>query len=64
MKCRADTRRAHALGIRRRGGLFFKRQAANPRYLRDGDVITATIASPDGQLDLGTQRTTVIGKTL
>jgi 2-keto-4-pentenoate hydratase/2-oxohepta-3-ene-1,7-dioic acid hydratase in catechol pathway len=43
--------------------LFFKRQAANPRYLHDGDVITATIASPDGQLDLGTQRTTVIGKT-
>jgi 2-keto-4-pentenoate hydratase/2-oxohepta-3-ene-1,7-dioic acid hydratase in catechol pathway len=43
--------------------LFFGRQAANPRYLRDGDVITATIASPDGQLDLGTQRNTVIGKT-
>ena len=43
--------------------LFFGRQAANPRYLRDGDVITATIGSPDGQLDLGTQRTTVIGKT-
>ena len=43
--------------------LFFGREAANPRYLRDGDVITATIASPDGQLDLGTQRTTVIGKT-
>jgi 2-keto-4-pentenoate hydratase/2-oxohepta-3-ene-1,7-dioic acid hydratase in catechol pathway len=43
--------------------LFFRRQAANPRYLHDGDVITATIATPDGQLDLGTQRTTVIGKT-
>jgi len=43
--------------------LFFKRQAANPRYLRDGDVITATIATPDGQLDLGTQRNTVVGKT-
>jgi 2-keto-4-pentenoate hydratase/2-oxohepta-3-ene-1,7-dioic acid hydratase in catechol pathway len=43
--------------------LFFKREAANPRYLRDGDVITATIASPDWELDLGTQRTTVIGKT-
>jgi 2-keto-4-pentenoate hydratase/2-oxohepta-3-ene-1,7-dioic acid hydratase in catechol pathway len=43
--------------------LFFKAQAANPRYLRDGDVITATIASPDGQLDLGTQRNTIIGKT-
>jgi 2-keto-4-pentenoate hydratase/2-oxohepta-3-ene-1,7-dioic acid hydratase in catechol pathway len=43
--------------------LFFGRQAANPRYLRDGDVITATIASPDGRLDLGTQYNTVIGKT-
>jgi 2-keto-4-pentenoate hydratase/2-oxohepta-3-ene-1,7-dioic acid hydratase in catechol pathway len=43
--------------------LFFRRQAANPRYLHDGDVITATIATPDGQLDLGTQRNTVVGKT-
>ena len=42
--------------------LFFNRQAANPRYLHDGDVITATIASPDGQLDLGTQHNTIIGK--
>jgi 2-keto-4-pentenoate hydratase/2-oxohepta-3-ene-1,7-dioic acid hydratase in catechol pathway len=42
--------------------LFFRRQAANPRYLHDGDVITATIASPDGQLDLGTQHNTIIGK--
>ena len=43
--------------------LFFGRQAASPRYLRDGDVITATIASPDGRLDLGTQHTTITGKT-
>jgi 2-keto-4-pentenoate hydratase/2-oxohepta-3-ene-1,7-dioic acid hydratase in catechol pathway len=43
--------------------LFFRQQAANPRYLHDGDVITATIASPDGRLDLGTQHNTVIGKT-
>jgi 2-keto-4-pentenoate hydratase/2-oxohepta-3-ene-1,7-dioic acid hydratase in catechol pathway len=42
--------------------LFFGREAANPRYLHDGDVITATIASPDGQLDLGTQHNTIIGK--
>ena len=42
--------------------LFFGQQAANPRYLHDGDVITATIASPDGQLDLGTQHNTIIGK--
>jgi 2-keto-4-pentenoate hydratase/2-oxohepta-3-ene-1,7-dioic acid hydratase in catechol pathway len=43
--------------------LFFRRQAGNPRYLRDGDVVTATIASPDGQLNLGTQHNTVIRKT-
>jgi 2-keto-4-pentenoate hydratase/2-oxohepta-3-ene-1,7-dioic acid hydratase in catechol pathway len=43
--------------------LFFKRQAANPRYLHDGDLILATIASPDGRLDLGTQRNTVVGKS-
>ena len=43
--------------------LFFARQARNPRYLRDGDVITATIASVGGRLDLGTQHNTVIGKT-
>ena len=42
--------------------MFFGREAANPRYLRDGDVITAAIASPDGQLDLGTQHNTIIGK--
>ncbi len=43
--------------------LFFGREARNPRYLRDGDVITAAISSPDGRLDLGTQHNTVIGKT-
>ena len=43
--------------------LFFARQARNPRYLRDGDVIAATIASVGGRLDLGTQHNTVIGKT-
>jgi len=43
--------------------LFFQREARNPRYLRDGDVITATIGSADGRLNLGTQHSTVIGKT-
>jgi 2-keto-4-pentenoate hydratase/2-oxohepta-3-ene-1,7-dioic acid hydratase in catechol pathway len=43
--------------------LFFEREARNPRYLRDGDVITATIGSADGRLNLGTQHNTVIGKT-
>jgi hypothetical protein len=43
--------------------LFFEREARNPRYLRDGDIITATVASADGRLNLGTQHNTVIGKT-
>jgi 2-keto-4-pentenoate hydratase/2-oxohepta-3-ene-1,7-dioic acid hydratase in catechol pathway len=43
--------------------LFFQKEARNSRYLRDGDVLTATIASPDEHLDLGTQHNTVIGKT-
>ena len=43
--------------------LFFRRQAANPRYLHDGDIVTASIATADGELDLGTQHTTVVGKT-
>ncbi|KUM75306.1 fumarylacetoacetate hydrolase family protein [Streptomyces curacoi] len=38
---------------------FFKSQAKNPRYLRHGDVVTATIATPDGRIDLGRQRTPV-----
>ena len=43
--------------------LFFRREARNPRYLRDGDVIAATIGSADGRLNLGTQHNTVIRKT-
>lgn len=38
---------------------FFKNQAKNPRYLHAGDEITATIATQDGRIDLGKQRTTV-----
>jgi 2-keto-4-pentenoate hydratase/2-oxohepta-3-ene-1,7-dioic acid hydratase in catechol pathway len=38
---------------------FFKGQAKNPRYLRDGDVVEAGIATDDGALDLGVQRTVV-----
>ena len=43
--------------------MFFRRQLGNPRYLRDGDLVTASIASVDGELDLGTQLCTVTGKT-
>ncbi|MFG2986441.1 fumarylacetoacetate hydrolase family protein [Streptomyces sp. NPDC048258] len=38
---------------------FFNSQAKNPHYLREGDLITATIATPDGRIDLGVQRTPV-----
>lgn len=38
---------------------FFKSQAKNPHYLKDGDVVEITIETPDGKIDLGTQRTTV-----
>jgi 2-keto-4-pentenoate hydratase/2-oxohepta-3-ene-1,7-dioic acid hydratase in catechol pathway len=39
--------------------LFFQRQAQNPRYLEDGDLLEVTIATDDGALDLGRQRNTV-----
>ena len=42
--------------------IFFRRQAANPLYLQDGDVVTASITDPDGGLDLGTQGNVVVGK--
>lgn len=42
---------------------FFNGQAKNPRYLRGGDLVTATIATPDGHIDLGEQRTAVTDAT-
>jgi 2-keto-4-pentenoate hydratase/2-oxohepta-3-ene-1,7-dioic acid hydratase in catechol pathway len=39
--------------------LFFSRQERNPAYLKAGDVVTASIATGDGALDLGTQRVVV-----
>jgi 2-keto-4-pentenoate hydratase/2-oxohepta-3-ene-1,7-dioic acid hydratase in catechol pathway len=38
---------------------FFKRQSGNPKYLRDGDVVEATVATDDGAIELGAQRNTV-----
>lgn len=38
---------------------FFKRQAGNPNYLQDGDVVEASVATDDGAIDLGIQRTVV-----
>jgi 2-keto-4-pentenoate hydratase/2-oxohepta-3-ene-1,7-dioic acid hydratase in catechol pathway len=39
--------------------LFLRGQARNPKYLHDGDVVEATVATDDGAIDLGTQRTIV-----
>jgi 2-keto-4-pentenoate hydratase/2-oxohepta-3-ene-1,7-dioic acid hydratase in catechol pathway len=38
---------------------FFNRQAKNPKYLHDGDVVETTIATDDRAIDLGTQRNVV-----
>jgi 2-keto-4-pentenoate hydratase/2-oxohepta-3-ene-1,7-dioic acid hydratase in catechol pathway len=38
---------------------FFKSQANNPKYLRHGDVVELSVATDDGAIDLGTQRTAV-----
>jgi 2-keto-4-pentenoate hydratase/2-oxohepta-3-ene-1,7-dioic acid hydratase in catechol pathway len=39
--------------------LFISGEERKPEYLRAGDLVTASIATADGALDLGTQRTIV-----
>ncbi|GAB3053256.1 fumarylacetoacetate hydrolase family protein [Intrasporangium mesophilum] len=39
--------------------MFFTSQARNPKYLKHGDVVEVTIATEDGAIDLGRQRTVV-----
>ena len=39
--------------------LFFSGQAKNTKYLHDGDVVEASVATDDGKIDLGTQRNVV-----
>jgi len=39
--------------------VFFRKQATNPLYLQDGDVVEASVATDDGAIDLGVQRTVV-----
>ena len=39
--------------------VFFKRQAKNPKYLKNGDSVELSVATDDGVIDLGVQRTTV-----
>jgi 2-keto-4-pentenoate hydratase/2-oxohepta-3-ene-1,7-dioic acid hydratase in catechol pathway len=38
---------------------FFARQAKNPKYLRDGDIVEAAVATDDGAIDLGAHRNVV-----
>lgn len=39
--------------------VFFRRQAGNRNYLQHGDIVEASVATDDGVIDLGTQRTAV-----
>jgi len=40
--------------------LVVKMQTRNPAYLKEGDVVRATISSPDGSIHLGTQESRVV----
>jgi 2-keto-4-pentenoate hydratase/2-oxohepta-3-ene-1,7-dioic acid hydratase in catechol pathway len=39
--------------------MFFRRQEQNPKYLEHGDVVEVAVATDDGAIDLGRQRTVV-----
>ena len=39
--------------------MFFAGQAQNTKYLHDGDVVEAGVATDDGKIDLGSQRNVV-----
>ena len=43
----------------RKWKIFLGRQRNNPRYLRDGDIIEASVGTDDGVIDLGRQHTPV-----
>lgn len=47
------------LSPKKRFMAFLKGQLQNPRYLKPGDVVECSIATPDGSMDLGRQRTVV-----
>jgi 2-keto-4-pentenoate hydratase/2-oxohepta-3-ene-1,7-dioic acid hydratase in catechol pathway len=44
----------------RRFALFLKGQLKRPHYLRNGQVVTASIRTPDGAIDLGQQENRVL----
>lgn len=45
---------------RKRFMMFLKGQLARPHYLQPGQVMAASIRTPDGALDLGTQRNRIV----
>jgi 2-keto-4-pentenoate hydratase/2-oxohepta-3-ene-1,7-dioic acid hydratase in catechol pathway len=51
------------LGERLLMKMFLKNQRTQPHYLQDGDVITSTMRSPDGTIDLGIMRQRVVAGT-
>jgi 2,4-diketo-3-deoxy-L-fuconate hydrolase len=58
---RAAVRLAGLLPDAWRNAAFLRSQRRSPGYLREGDLVEATIVSRDGGLDLGRQRTRVRG---
>lgn len=42
--------------------IFFKVQAKRTQYLRNGDVVEASISSADGSVDLGVQRNRIVAE--
>lgn len=46
----------------RKWALFLKAQARRPQYLRPGDIVEASIRSPDGLIDLGMQRNRIVAE--
>lgn len=51
---------AHFLPTAVKWKVFFDKQAQNPKYLRAGNRVTATIRTQDGAIDLGRQSCTVV----
>ncbi len=54
---------AMMLSPSRRAAIVARMADKDPAYLRSGDVITSTIATPDGAIDLGRQRNEVVDAT-
>lgn len=51
---------AKQLSPAKRGELVANNAHKNPKYLQPGQTIVAKIATPDGQIDLGTQTNTIV----